>query len=617
MPAAVEVRPGGEAEGAKAAAAGMVAAKGGSQAKSKPLPVKPGRPDIDLASQLQQAWLRTQLPGASGSPKAASPSSAESMVGKEQPTPHKNLKGELERLFARTQSSIARANLVTEASSASSSAGATIAESDVGDGVKAKASSEEQDLSSFFSTFYAERLENGEGVNADIAGEDFFRGLDGLHDAFYELEHLLPSEEDAPEVFDVVDLDRLNDSRGTSVGAVQVQQQPLDGTSIFPIPTPHPELFNPNRRKKRHREVQAAQEVGRSASGVVKHREISGVVSNIHDTHGSSPEATVAVSSSNPVRAKEEAGELEEEEDINPIELLVDVAKAIVANDKAKALGARPGGPPSLRITGIDLPIVGERRAYCIVQAGERLKEVAAKWGVPFEYEKVPSKLEAVSSCMLNLREGDAVAVNCALRLHQVTQSEFSRSDRKALIQQNGGLLPVNATGQLLDESVTPSNPRNAVLRTIHGLKPKVVTLVEQNTNHNSPFFLARFYEALFYYAGLFDSIDASIPRDVTARRVFEQQVLGRAIVNVVAAEGQDRVERQESLGQWQRRLVSAGFIGRSLVPSVIHTVNTYRKGYGLLEQDESSLILTWQDRPLIAMSAWQPASSQKSSLTS
>eukprot|EP00850_Spirogloea_muscicola_P002713 SM000010S04351 [mRNA] locus=s10:1175921:1180505:+ [translate_table: standard] len=587
MPAAVEVRPGGEAEGAKAAAAGMAAAKGGSQAKSKPLPVKPGRPDIDLASQLQQAWLRTQLPGASGSPKAASPSSAESMVSKEQPTPHKNLKGELERLFARTQSSIARANLVTEASSASSSAGATSAESDV-DGVKAKASTEEQDLSSFLSTFDAGRLENVEGVNADIAGEDFFRGLDGLHDAFYELENLLPSEEDAPEVFDIVDLDRLNGSRGTSVGAVQVQQQPLEGTSIFPIPTPHPELFNPNRRKKRHREVQAAQEVGRSASGVVKQREISGVVSNIHDTHGSSPEATVAVSSSSPVRAKEEAGELEEEEDINPIELLVDVAKAIVANDKAKALGARPGGPPSLRITGIDLPIVGERRAYCIVQAGERLKEVAVKWGVPFEYEKVPSKLEAVSSCMLNLREGDAVAVNCALRLHQ-----------------------------LLDETVTPSNPRNAVLRTIHGLKPKVVTLVEQNTNHNSPFFLARFYEALFYYAGLFDSIDASIPRDVTARRVFEQQVLGRAIVNVVAAEGQDRVERQESLGQWQRRMVSAGFIGRPLVPSVIHTVNTYRKGYGLLEQDESSLILTWQDRPLIAMSSWQPASSQKSSLTS
>eukprot|EP00850_Spirogloea_muscicola_P000286 SM000001S04688 [mRNA] locus=s1:1769874:1774504:+ [translate_table: standard] len=599
MPAAVEVRPSGEAESAKAAA-GMAAAKGGSQVvKSKPLPmqVKPGRPDIDLASQLQQAWLRTQLPGASGSPKAASPSSVESMASKEQPTAHKNLKGELERLFARTQSSIARANLVPEASSASSSAGATSAESDV-DGVKAKASTEEQDLSSFLSTFYVERLENGEGVNADIAGEDFFRGLDGLHDAFYELENLLPSEEDAPEVFDIVDLDRLNESRGTGVGAVQVQQQPLDGTAIYPIPTPHPELFNPNRRKKRHREVQAAQEVGRSASGVVKHREISGVVSNIHNSHEDCPEATVAVSSSDPVRAKEEAGELEEEEDINPIELLVDVAKAIVANDKAKALGARPGGPPSLRITGIDLPIVGERRAYCIVQAGERLKEVAAKWGVPFEYEKVPSKLEAVSSCMLNLREGDTVAVNCALRLHQ----------------------PTVASAQLLDETVTPSNPRNAVLRTIHGLKPKVVTLVEQHTNHNSPFFLARFYEALFYYAGVFDSIDASIPRDVTARRVFEQQVLGRAIVNVVAAEGQDRVERQESLGQWQKRMVSAGFIARPLVPSVKHTVNgllqTYRKGYGLLEQDESSLILTWQDRPLIAMSAWQPASSQKSSLS-
>eukprot|EP00850_Spirogloea_muscicola_P004300 SM000018S03665 [mRNA] locus=s18:617991:621233:- [translate_table: standard] len=258
------------------------------------------------------------------------------------------------------------------------------------------------------------------------------------------------------------------------------------------------------------------------------------------------------------------------------------IGHAIQWPSMIQALAARPGGPPCLRMTAIDLPALHNLRAYCILEAGERLKSVAAVCKVPFEYQAIGQRIDRVKASMITLRANEVLAVNCSLRLHQ-----------------------------LLDETATPSNPRKGVLKMIRELNPSIVTLVEQNAHTNSPFFLARFYEALFYYAGVFESIDASIPRYIAERRLYEQRVLGRAIVNVIACEGKDRVERQEPLGVWQRRFMRAGFVGRPLSEKVVATVQgllaVYREGYGLHGMGENSLILSWQDRSLLAMSAWQP----------
>ena len=116
------------------------------------------------------------------------------------------------------------------------------------------------------------------------------------------------------------------------------------------------------------------------------------------------------------------------------------------------------------------------------------------------------------------------------------------------------------------------------MLRTIRALNPKIVTIVEQTTNQSSPFFLSRFYEALHYYTTMFESIEDSMPEDSKERMVFEQQVLGKAIVNVVACEGQERTERQEPLDQWERRVRKAGFVASPITYVVMRTVNALLK---------------------------------------
>jgi hypothetical protein len=64
---------------------------------------------------------------------------------------------------------------------------------------------------------------------------------------------------------------------------------------------------------------------------------------------------------------------------------------------------------------------------------------------------------------MLDCRPGEALIVNCAFLLHH-----------------------------LPDESVSMVNERDQLLRMVKGLRPKLVTLVEQDANTNTTPFLAR-----------------------------------------------------------------------------------------------------------------------------
>lgn len=61
-------------------------------------------------------------------------------------------------------------------------------------------------------------------------------------------------------------------------------------------------------------------------------------------------------------------------------------------------------------------------------------------------------------------------------------------------------------------------------------------------------------------------------------------QVLGRAIINVVAGEGKERVERQEPLDQFQQRMVAVGFELRPISNSVLNTalalIQTYASAW-------------------------------------
>ncbi|KAL0406880.1 UNVERIFIED_CONTAM: Chitin-inducible gibberellin-responsive protein 1 [Sesamum latifolium] len=244
-----------------------------------------------------------------------------------------------------------------------------------------------------------------------------------------------------------------------------------------------------------------------------------------------------------------------------------------------QALAARPGGAPRVRITGIDDPFSEYARGDGLAAVGKQFEAISKKYNIPVEFHAVPVFALDVTRNMLDVRPGEALAVNFPLQLHHTP-----------------------------DESVDVSNPRDGLLRMVKSLSPKVVTLVEQESNTNTAAFLARFTETLDYYLAMFESIDVTMPRDGKERINVEQQCLAREIVNVVACEGKARVERHELFGKWRLRFMMAGFRQlplSSYVNSVIRgLLRCYSEHYTLVEKD-GGMLLGWKDRNLISASAW------------
>jgi hypothetical protein len=236
--------------------------------------------------------------------------------------------------------------------------------------------------------------------------------------------------------------------------------------------------------------------------------------------------------------------------------------------------------PRHLRITGVDDPETVQRPIGGLRVIGQRLEKLAEDCGVSFEFRAVGANIGDVTPAMLDCRPGEALVVNFAFQLHH-----------------------------LPDESVSIMNERDQLLHMVKDLQPKLVTLVEQDANTNTAPFLTRFREVYDYYSALFDSLDATLPRESPDRMNVERQCLAREIVNILACEGPDRVERYEVAGKWRARMTMAGFKPCPFNSNVISGIRSQLKSYCdryKFEEDHGGLHFGWGKKSLIVSSAWQ-----------
>lgn len=246
-----------------------------------------------------------------------------------------------------------------------------------------------------------------------------------------------------------------------------------------------------------------------------------------------------------------------------------------------QALAARPSGPPRVRITGVDDSTSEFARGGGLNIVGERLSMLAKACNLPFEFHAAELSCDAELKLQnFELQSEEALAVNFPFLLHHIP-----------------------------DESVGPQNHRDTLLRLVKSWSPKVVTLVEYELNTNSAPFFPRFLETLDYYYAIFESINATLPRDRKERINVEQHCLAKEIVNIIACEGAERVERHELHGKWRKRFSMAGFRPYPLSPLVNATIKAllqkYSGSYGLEERD-GALYLGWMNRALVTSCAWQ-----------
>ena len=246
-------------------------------------------------------------------------------------------------------------------------------------------------------------------------------------------------------------------------------------------------------------------------------------------------------------------------------------------------LSERTGGPPKLRFTGIEFPQPGFRPSERVDQTGQRLAKYCERFNVPFEYTMVANKWETIRVEDLKLDREELTVVNCLDRMKN-----------------------------LPDETVMEDCPRDAVLNLIRRIEPDVFIHGVVNGTHNAPFFLTRFREALFYFSALFDMFESSLLREDQHRLMIEKEVFGRDVINVVAGEGLQRVERPETYKQWQVRNSRAGFkpvaLDRDLVKRVRNMVKCdYHRNF-VIDEDGNWMLQGWKGRIFQAISCWVPA---------
>ncbi|EEC75692.1 hypothetical protein OsI_12502 [Oryza sativa Indica Group] len=240
-------------------------------------------------------------------------------------------------------------------------------------------------------------------------------------------------------------------------------------------------------------------------------------------------------------------------------------------------------GPPKLRITGIELPESGFRPYARSNNIGLRLADYAKTFNIPFEYQHISSnKWEALSPEDFNIEKDEVLIVNCIYRMKD-----------------------------LGDETISINSARSRVLNTIRMMKPKVFVQGVLNGSYGVPFFLTRFKEVMYHYNSLFDMLDKNIPRDNETRMIIERDIYQYIMLNVIACEGPERIERPESYKKWKVRNLKAGLVQLPLNPAIVReTQDMVRKGYHkdfLVDEEDQWLVLGWKGRILYASSTWQP----------
>ncbi|RWW48947.1 hypothetical protein BHE74_00044953 [Ensete ventricosum] len=241
--------------------------------------------------------------------------------------------------------------------------------------------------------------------------------------------------------------------------------------------------------------------------------------------------------------------------------------------------------PPALRITVVadpSSPFTNPNSSGNLRAVGDRIEKLAERAGLEVRFSVVHRRAVELDASALGCQPGEALAVNLAFALSRVP-----------------------------DESVSPANPRDELLRRVRALRPRVVALVEQDINTSTAAFAGRFAEACAHYGALLESLDATVHR-YSAERARVEAGLARRAVNSVAGEGMARVERCEVFGKWQARMRMAGFDSFPLGPNVIEPVkdrvSSVPSDHGFTIREEAGghgLGFGWKGRVITVASAW------------
>ncbi|XVF65641.1 hypothetical protein PTKIN_Ptkin09bG0265400 [Pterospermum kingtungense] len=248
-----------------------------------------------------------------------------------------------------------------------------------------------------------------------------------------------------------------------------------------------------------------------------------------------------------------------------------------------EALATRNDETPHLKLTVV---VTANIVRSVMKEISQRMEKFARLMGVPFEFNVISglNHLGELTKEGLGVSDDEAIAVNCIGALRRVAVEE-----------------------------------RGAVIQMFQSLRPKVVTVVEEEADFSSTRydFVSCFEECLRFYTLYFEMLEESFNPTSNEKLMLEREC-SRSIVRILACDNEEdngdggECERRERGSQWSDRLKEAfspvGF-SDDVVDDVKALLKRYKAGWALMQphQDEIGLYLTWKEEPAVWASAWKP----------
>lgn len=255
-----------------------------------------------------------------------------------------------------------------------------------------------------------------------------------------------------------------------------------------------------------------------------------------------------------------------------------------------ESLATRTDDPPRLRLTTVVVrkPGGGDEPHAAVKtvmkEIGSRMEKFARLMGVPFKFNVIyhTGDLSEFDIVSLDVKEDEALAVNCVGTLHSVADSR-----------------------------------RGYLMSTFRRLQPRVLTVVEEEADLDvgvdGSEFISGFQECLRWFRVYFECLDESFPKTSNERLMLERQA-GRAIVDLVACPPSESVERRETASRWSRRLHAGGFVPTTYSDEVCDDVRAllrrYKEGWSMGQcsgESSAGIFLSWKDQPVVWASVWKP----------
>ncbi|XP_057809708.1 DELLA protein RGL1-like [Salvia miltiorrhiza] len=161
-----------------------------------------------------------------------------------------------------------------------------------------------------------------------------------------------------------------------------------------------------------------------------------------------------------------------------------------------------------------------------------------------------------------------------------------------------------------LRHMITDPDRLEALMNFIRNINPSLMVMIEAEANVNSPVFVHRFVEALFFYGANFEYVEDCLEND-DERSCLEIGFFGPAIRNIVAAEGEERKFRIVGINVWRAFFERFGMVETDLSTLAISHANLVLERFecgdsGTHCMNGKCLVVSWKDTPMCSLSAWK-----------